>query len=49
MTNKEKISAIAILNEAADLAYLSISDQSLLGLRLEKLRDLIGNELNEES
>jgi len=49
MTNKEKISAMSVLNQAADLAYLSIGDYSLLGLQLEKLRDLISNELNEES
>ena len=49
MTNREKISAIEILNNAADLAYSSMGDHSLLGYQIAKLRDLISNELNEES
>lgn len=47
MKNSEKIAALVILKNAAELAYTNIGEHSMLGQELDWLHELIGNELNE--
>ena len=48
MKNSEKIAALVILKNAAELAFNSIGEGSVLGQELDWLHQLIGNELNED-